>query len=147
MEIVNDSNPLVPFTPDPSTHTQCFSVTIIDDDALEVTEDFFLNMLLAGNSSVPVFVDPPVSEVDIVDDDSKQFTNTVHPVIITIHSSDVTFGFKLTAIEVKETVDVVTLVVSVLDGRTMLPVTITFATTDNGTATSNYTQYYNNTPP
>ena len=74
VEIVNDSNPLVPFTSDPSTHKQCFGITILDDYALEDTEDFFLSLFLAENSSVPVVVDPPISEVDIVDDDRKQFT-------------------------------------------------------------------------
>lgn len=74
MEIVNDSNPLVPFTSDPSTHKQCFNVTVIDDDALEDTEDLFLGLFLAENSSVPVLVDPPISEVDIVDDECKQLT-------------------------------------------------------------------------
>lgn len=49
--------------------------------------------------------------------------------------SDVTIGFELTTVKAKETVGVVTLVVSVLDGQIASPISITFATTDNGTAT------------
>lgn len=64
----------MPFTSDPSTHKQCFNITVIDDDALEDIEDFFLGLFLAENSSVPVVVDPPISEVEIVDEDGKQFT-------------------------------------------------------------------------
>ena len=59
--------------------------------------------------------------------------------IITFHSteSDVTIGFELATVIAEETVGVVTLVVSVLDGRITSPISIAFATVDNGTATGN----------
>ena len=65
------NNPLVPFTSDPSTHRQCFNVTIIDDEVLEDTESFTLSLTLAEGSTVPVVVSPNVSEVEIIDQDSK----------------------------------------------------------------------------
>ena len=58
------------FTSDPSTHRQCFNVTITDDLVLEDTERFSLTLTLT-DGNVPVVVDPDVSEVEIVDDDSK----------------------------------------------------------------------------
>ena len=61
----------MPFTSDPSTHRQCFNVTIIDDEALEDTERFSLNLTLAEGSNVPVVVNPDISEVEIVDEDSE----------------------------------------------------------------------------
>ena len=61
----------MPFTSDPSTHRQCFNVTIIDDEALEDTENFSLNLTLAGGSTVPVVVSPDVSTVEIIDNDGK----------------------------------------------------------------------------
>ena len=63
------NNPLVAFTSDPSTHRQCFNVTITDDLVLEDTERFSLTLTLADGSNVPVVVDPDVSEVEIIDDD------------------------------------------------------------------------------
>ena len=63
------------FTSSPSTHRQCFNVTIIDDLVLEDTERFSLTLTLADGSNVPVVMDPDVSEVEIVDDDSKQKTS------------------------------------------------------------------------
>ena len=63
------------FTSDPSTHRQCFNVTITDDLVLEDTERFSLTLTLADGSNVPVVVNPDVSEVEIVDDDSKQKTS------------------------------------------------------------------------
>ena len=63
------NNPLMAFTSDPSTHRQCFNVTIIDDEVLEDTEIFNLRLSLAGVPSVPVVVRPDVSEVEIIDDD------------------------------------------------------------------------------
>ena len=65
----------MPFTSDPSTHRQCFNVTIIDDEALEDTERFNLDLTLAGGSTVPVVVDPTVSEVEIIDIDCKNSSN------------------------------------------------------------------------
>ena len=69
IEITSSNNPLVPFTSDPSTHRQCFNVTIIDDGALEDTERFSLSLSLDGEFTVPVFVSPDVSEVEIIDND------------------------------------------------------------------------------
>ena len=74
VELNSSNNPLVPFTSDPSTHRQCFDVTIINDDVLEDTEGFSLSLTLAGDSSVPVVVRPDVSEVEIVDGDGRNFT-------------------------------------------------------------------------
>ena len=68
VEITSSTNPLVPFTSDPSTHRQCFKVDIIDDEALEDTEMFSLNLDLAGGN-IPVTVSPDISEVEILDDD------------------------------------------------------------------------------
>ena len=62
----------MPFTSDPSTHRQCFNVTIIDDDVLEDTERFTLRLSLVEGSSVPVIVLPDVSAVEIEDEDCKQ---------------------------------------------------------------------------
>ena len=59
----------MPFTSDPSTHRQCFNVTIIDDDNLEDTERFSFNLTLVGDSIVPVNVIPYVSTVEITDND------------------------------------------------------------------------------
>ena len=70
-EITASNNPLVPFTSDPSTHRQCFNVTIIDDGALEDTENFFLSLSLIEGSSIPVIVSPDISEVEIIDGDGK----------------------------------------------------------------------------
>ena len=58
------------FTSDPSTHRQCFNVSITDDGILEDTERFNLRLTLA-DFNVPVIVSPDVSEVEIIDDDSK----------------------------------------------------------------------------
>ena len=71
VEITSLNNPLSPFISDPATHRQCFNVTIINDEALEATERFTLNLTLAGGSTVPVVVDPDVSEVEITDQDGK----------------------------------------------------------------------------
>ena len=72
VELVPLNNPLVPFNSDPSTHRQCFNITIINDEALEDTERFSLNLTLAEGSTVPVVVDPDVSEVEITDQDGEQ---------------------------------------------------------------------------
>ena len=65
------NNPLVPFTADTSTHRQCFNVTITDDNILEDSERFELNLSLNGNSTLPVIILPDTSEVEIVDEDCK----------------------------------------------------------------------------
>ena len=59
------------FTSDPSTHRQCFNVTITDDLVLEDTERFLLSLVLAEGSTIPVNISPNISHVDIVDDDCK----------------------------------------------------------------------------
>ena len=58
------------FTSDPSTHRQCFNVTITDDSVLEDTERFNLNLSLASGT-VPVEIIPDSSEVEILDEDGK----------------------------------------------------------------------------
>ena len=70
-EITASNNPLVSFTQDPSTHRQCFTVNITDDESLEDTERFSLILSLVEGSAVPVEVLPPMSEVEIIDDDCK----------------------------------------------------------------------------
>ena len=57
------------FTSDPSTHRQCFNVTITDDEALEDTERFRLRLDLVPGGNIPVVVSPDISAVDILDDD------------------------------------------------------------------------------
>ena len=61
------------FTSDISTHRQCFNVTIIDDDELESTERFSLNLTLGDvtGEQVKVTIDPDVSVVEITDQDGK----------------------------------------------------------------------------
>ena len=71
IQITAANNPLVPFTSDPSTHRQCFNVTIVEDGALEDTEIFSLNLTLVGGSTVPVVVDPDTSVVEIIDRDGE----------------------------------------------------------------------------
>ena len=61
----------MPFTSDPSTHRQCFNVTIIDDNDLEDTEYFSLNLTLSGEPSILVVVTPEDSTVEVTDDDRK----------------------------------------------------------------------------
>ena len=68
-EFTSSNNPLVSFTSDPSTHRQCFDVSITDDGALEDTEVFSLQLSLAGGSNVPVTVNPDESIVEIIDND------------------------------------------------------------------------------
>ena len=68
-EFTSSNNPLVAFTSDPSTHRQCFDVSITDDGALEDTEVFSLQLSLAGGSNVPVTVNPDESIVEIIDND------------------------------------------------------------------------------
>ena len=71
VEITTSNNPLVPFTSDPSTHRQCFNVTIIDDEALEDTETFSLTLTSSGDSNVPIIVMPDLSNVEITDRDGS----------------------------------------------------------------------------
>jgi hypothetical protein len=70
--ITGSNNPLVAFTSDPSTHRQCFNVTIIDDEALEDTENFFLDLTLDANRTVPVVVSPDSAQVNIIDNDGTK---------------------------------------------------------------------------
>lgn len=71
LEITETNNPLLSFTSDPKTHRQCFNITINDDAVSEYTENFFLSLTLDANYSVPVIIHPPISQVDIKDDDRK----------------------------------------------------------------------------
>ena len=74
VEILMSNNLLRPFTEDPTTHRQCFNVTITDDGVLEATETFSLNLTLVEGSTVPVVVDPDMSVVEITDEDCKHFS-------------------------------------------------------------------------
>ena len=71
VEITSSNNPLVAFTSDPSTHRQCFNVTIINDGVLEDTERFSLNLSLSEEPSFPVIIMPDSSEVEINDQDCE----------------------------------------------------------------------------
>ena len=85
-EIAAPSNLLVPFTQDLSTHRQCFSVNITDDEFLEETERFDLALSLMESPTVPVEVQPPISEVEIKDDDCMiTFINYGRPVLTFLH--------------------------------------------------------------
>ena len=85
-EITAPNNILVPFTQDPSTHRQCFSVNITDDEFLEETEGFNLSLSLIESPTVPVEVQPPISEVEIKDDDCMiTFVNYGRPVLTFLH--------------------------------------------------------------
>ena len=59
------------FTSDPSTHRQCFNVTVTDDAVLEGTERFSLNLSLAEEPTFPVLIVPDSSEVEIKDQDCR----------------------------------------------------------------------------
>ena len=61
------------FTSDPSTHRQCFNVTIIDDEALEDTERFNLSLTLRNTfpRGLNIIIDPDFSVVEIADEDGK----------------------------------------------------------------------------
>ena len=69
-EFIASNNPLVAFTSDPSTHRQCFNVTITNDLVLEDTERFNLTLTLAA-ANIDVVVSRDISEVEIIDDDCK----------------------------------------------------------------------------
>ena len=72
VEITASNNPLVNFTSDPSTHRQCFNVSIIDDGVLEDTESFSLNLTLKETSTIQrlnIIIDPDFSLVEIADTD------------------------------------------------------------------------------
>ena len=71
--INSSNNPLVNFTSNNSTHRQCFRVAIIDDESLEETEEFTLNLTLANvtGRGVQIIVDPSVSVVEIIDEDGE----------------------------------------------------------------------------
>ena len=56
-------------------------------------------------------------------------------ILYVIIITDVIIGFELASVTAEETVGVVTLVVTVLDGGTTTPITVTIAT-QNGSATS-----------
>ena len=67
----------MPFTSDPSTHRQCFNVTIIDDTVVEGTETFSLLLTLAGGSTEDVEIIQDTSVVEIIDDDCKSITTVI----------------------------------------------------------------------
>ena len=71
-QITDSNNPLVAFTSDLSTHRQCFEVDITDDLILEDTENFFLNLTLGANYTIPVVVFPDSAQVNIIDDDGNK---------------------------------------------------------------------------
>ena len=52
------------------TRSQCFHVTIIDDDLFELTESFTLMVTLV-NDTQPVRISPNVATIEIVDNDGK----------------------------------------------------------------------------
>ena len=76
IEFSASNNPLLPFTFDPSTHRQCFNVTIIDDEGLEVRETFNLSLSLAA-SNIPVTVNPDVTQVEIIDNDCEWLLESI----------------------------------------------------------------------
>ena len=55
------------------TRSQCFDVSIIDDDLLEQTESFTL-MVTPDDVTAPVRISPNVSIINIMDNDSKPHT-------------------------------------------------------------------------
>ena len=60
------------FTSDPSTHRQCFNVSIIDDGVLEDTEGFSLNLTLNETFTIQrlnILINPDFSLVEIADED------------------------------------------------------------------------------
>ena len=70
VEITSSNNPLVAFTSDPSTHRQCFNVTITDDEVLEDTQRFSLKLTLNDRSErLNVLINPDISLVEITDSD------------------------------------------------------------------------------
>ena len=69
-EFTSSNNPLVTFTSDPTTHRQCFNITITNDAVLEDTERFSLRLSLA-EANIDVMVSPDISEVEIIDNDCK----------------------------------------------------------------------------
>ena len=73
------------FTSDPSTHRQCFEIDITDDLILEDTENFFLNLTLGANYTIPIVVFPDSAQVNIIDDDGNRNYNII--IIIVNHWS------------------------------------------------------------
>ena len=59
-----------------STHRQCFNVTIMDDETLEDTEQFTLNLTLAAitGREVNITIDPSISVVEIIDEEGELLT-------------------------------------------------------------------------
>ena len=127
-EITSSDNPLVPFTSDPLTHRQCFNVTIVDDGVLEGTERFNLNLTLAEGSTVPVVVDPDVSEVEIVDQDCKfmPLNNRLLSCLFYVTFSDIEVGFERIFTRVDENIGSFELCVQIFTDTALLPTNIDF---------------------
>ena len=70
-EINSSNSPLRRFTSDPSTHRQCFNITIIEDKIIEDIENFTLNLVLTGGSTYIVVVTPNISVMEIYDNGCK----------------------------------------------------------------------------
>lgn len=61
----------MPFTPDKSSHKQCFNVTINDDKVVEAPEMFSFNLSLTEGSNVTVVVIPDIFNIEIMDEDGN----------------------------------------------------------------------------
>ena len=115
------------FTSDPSTHRQCFNVTITDDGALEDTERFSLHLTLA-DSNVPVVVNPDVSEMEIVDEDSKHFTGArVGLLLVIFNHAVLVVGFETDFTSVNESVGTFELCVRIFTEAALLPTYTNFS--------------------
>ena len=72
-DFFEDFTQLVIFEPSAASNDvrrQCFGIFILDDDVYEGTETFEINLILDLSTS-GVIIDPPVTEVTILDDDGK----------------------------------------------------------------------------
>ena len=80
--IVAGEQDYIPFTSTLSkplsneTRSQCFDVSIIDDNLFELTESFTLLVTLADDTQ-PVIISPSVAIIEIVDDDGKSHNYTL----------------------------------------------------------------------
>ena len=74
-----DYDPITPFNSpltepfNNGTQTQCFNITIIDDNLNEQNESFILMVTLFDDTQ-PIIISPNVSIIAIVDNDSKSHT-------------------------------------------------------------------------
>lgn len=122
-EITSFVNPLVPFTEDSSTHTQCFNVTIFDDEILEDAETFRLNLTLAAGSTYPVIVVPSISQVEIIDNDGMCYIANIAAANnqFMFSTSVLTVGFERILTSVVEDVGSLELCVRVFTEASFLP--------------------------